>query len=496
MNVYFFRTKYFLPSLHLFPIGQNLQRNAFIHSTKTFQNIVRPIVMVFTIVEAGAGLLIRFTSRHGSGCRRICISSCFRSDIIYLNRHDCIKDIINHKTISSVGILKLQSRQRFYQKSLIGTTSKPTPIERKHFSTSYQPFIRDFQTSNLGLSQDQQDQLRSSGRVVWGAVIINGANFLAKTIAWIYTGSHSMFAESIHSLADTANQLILAVGIRKSLQSPTADHPYGYHPMRYIAPLISGVGIFCVGCGLSIYHGCEALFTSQPELFISPLWAYGILLFSFLSESTTLFMATQALRSGAKKSKLKVRDYIAQNSDPGVIVVLLEDLAAVVGIGIAAGCMGLSSYYNTHVFDACGSLIIGSLLGGVATFIIKKNTVALVGKSIPKVTLNNMNRIIEKDVLIRAIHDVKAMDLGNGVVRYKAEVDVDGRELTKKYLEKIDLNELVADIKEIKSEKDAEAFILAHGEGVVDILGAEVDRIEKELRRKHPKVKHVDLEVL
>lgn len=305
-----------------------------------------------------------------------------------------------------------------------------------------------------------------------------------------------MFAESVHSLADTANQLILAVGIRKSLQSPTADHPYGYHPMRYIAPLISGVGIFCVGCGLSIYHGFEALMVDKPELFVSPTWAYGILTFSFLSESTTLVMAVMTLRDGARKSNISMRDYIGQNRDPGVIVVLLEDFAAVLGIGIAATCMALSNHYGTHVFDACGSLMIGSLLGAVATFIIKKNTIALVGKSIPQDTLNNINRIIEKDVLIRAIHDVKATDLGNGVVRYKAEVDVDGRELARKYLEKMDLKGLLEEIREIKSEKDAEAFVLTHGEGVVDLLGAEVDRIEKELRRNHPKVKHVDLEVL
>lgn len=360
-------------------------------------------------------------------------------------------------------------------------TNRTPPAKRPTFPASYHPYVRDtLQTSSI--SKDEQELLRSSGRVVWGAVFINAANFLAKSIAWFYTGSHSMFAESVHSLADTANQLILAVGIRKSIQSPTADHPYGYHPMRYIAPLISGVGIFCVGCGLSIYHGCEALFNEKPELFISPLWAYGILTFSLLSESTTLFIAVKALRIGASKSNLTMREYIAQNSDPGVIVVLLEDVAAVMGIGIAATCMGLSNYYNTHVFDAFGSLVIGSLLGAVATFIIKKNTVALVGKSIPRDTLNNINRIIEKDILIRAIHDVKATDLGNGVVRYKAEVDVDGRELSRKYLEKINLKELLEDIREIRNEKDAEAFILAHGEGVVDLLGAEVDRIEKELR--------------
>jgi zinc transporter 9 len=78
-------------------------------------------------------------------------------------------------------------------------------------------------------------------------------------VAWWLTGSHSLFAEAIHSLADTINQLILAYGIHKSTQRANVDHPYGYAHMRHVASLISGVGIFCVGAGLSIYHGITGL---------------------------------------------------------------------------------------------------------------------------------------------------------------------------------------------------------------------------------------------
>lgn len=99
----------------------------------------------------------------------------------------------------------------------------------------------------------------SSGKVVLTAVGINALNFLFKCGAWLYTGSHSMFAECIHSLADTINQLILAYGIHKSTQIADSDHPYGYSNMRYVSSLISGVGIFCVGTGLSFYHGITGL---------------------------------------------------------------------------------------------------------------------------------------------------------------------------------------------------------------------------------------------
>lgn len=78
------------------------------------------------------------------------------------------------------------------------------------------------------------------------------------------TGSHSLFAEAIHSLADTINQIILAYGIHKSTQRANVDHPYGYANMRHVASLISGVGIFCVGAGLSLYHGITGLFVLEP----------------------------------------------------------------------------------------------------------------------------------------------------------------------------------------------------------------------------------------
>lgn len=88
----------------------------------------------------------------------------------------------------------------------------------------------------------------------------NGTNFVLKLLGWYMTGSHSLFAEAIHSLADTTNQLILAYGIHKSTQSANIEHPYGYTNMRHVASLISGVGIFCVGAGMSFYHGITGLY--------------------------------------------------------------------------------------------------------------------------------------------------------------------------------------------------------------------------------------------
>lgn len=333
-----------------------------------------------------------------------------------------------------------------------------------------------------------------SGRVVLTAVVINASNFLFKLFAWVYTGSHSMFSECIHSAADTCNQLILAYGIHKSVQNPNADHPYGYSNMKYVSSLISGVGIFCVGTGLSVYHGINGLISPAPiESFY---WAYYILGGSLVSEGATLLVAINSIKKGAEEKKESFWDYVLSGQDPSVNVVLMEDLAAVLGILCAASCMGLTSLLGNSTFDAIGSLLVGGLLGGVASFIIYTNVAALVGRSISQENLDKINAVIESDIMVRAIHDVKGIDMGNNLVRYKAELDFDGRELTRSYLDKHDLLTMLEEVKGMQNIDELEAFLLKHGESIVDMLGGEIDRIELKLKKIHPEIRHCDLEVL
>ncbi|XP_033211950.1 zinc transporter 9 [Belonocnema kinseyi] len=333
-----------------------------------------------------------------------------------------------------------------------------------------------------------------SGRVVLTAIIINASNFLFKLFAWLYTGSHSMFSECIHSAADTCNQLILAYGIHKSVQNPNPDHPYGYTNMKYVSSLISGVGIFCVGTGLSVYHGIHGLLFPEPV--DSFYWAYFILGGSLVSEGATLMVAINSIKKGAMEKRLKFKEYVMSGLDPSVNVVLMEDFAAVIGVCCAASCMGLTSYLGNPAFDAIGSLLVGGLLGGVASFIIYSNVAALIGRSISQDSLDKINAELESDIMVRAIHDVKGIDMGNSLVRYKAELDFDGRELTRSYLDNHDLNTMLEEVKKMQNIDELEAFLLKHGENIVDLLGGEIDRIEVKLKKKHPEIRHCDLEIL
>lgn len=179
-----------------------------------------------------------------------------------------------------------------------------------------------------------------SGTVVLGAIAINTSNFAVKLLAWLWSGSHSMFSEAIHSLADTLNQMILAYGIHKSTKHPTKDHPYGYSNAQYVTALISGVGIFCLGAGVSVYHGIHGLMS--PGSMGSLGVALGVLGISFVSESITLGLAVRSIRRSANLQKMTFTEYVLSGLDPAVNVVLLEDAAAVAGVVIAASCMGLS----------------------------------------------------------------------------------------------------------------------------------------------------------
>uniref|UniRef100_A0A674KAC3 Proton-coupled zinc antiporter SLC30A9, mitochondrial n=1 Tax=Terrapene triunguis TaxID=2587831 RepID=A0A674KAC3_9SAUR len=318
-----------------------------------------------------------------------------------------------------------------------------------------------------------RDHLNSFGKV-------NGLNFFFKLLAWVYTGSASMFSEAIHSLADTCNQALLALGISQSARTPDPSHPYGFTNMRYIASLISGVGIFMMGAGLSWYHGIIGLLHPQPME--SLLWAYCILAGSLVSEGATLLVAINEIRRSSRAKGLSFYQYVRLSRDPSTNVVLLEDAAAVLGVTLAATCMGLTSLTGNPYYDSLGSLGVGTLLGAVSAFLIYTNTEALLGRSINPEQLQRLTELLESDPVVRAIHDVKATDMGLSKVRFKAEVDFDGRVVTRSYLEKQDIEQLLQEIQQVKTLEELEAFMLKHGENIIDTLGAEVDRLEKELK--------------
>ncbi|VDK74587.1 unnamed protein product [Cylicostephanus goldi] len=136
-------------------------------------------------------------------------------------------------------------------------------------------------------------------------------------------------------------------------------------------------------------------------------------------------------------------------------------------------------------------------LGTVASFIIRTNAAHLVGRSLPQRITDDIVCRLNNDPVIRSVHDVKATALGVEQSRFKAELDFDGRAITRAYLHhNVQMSTLLKEVKDIKDEGELANFMETHGEKIIDRLGDEIDRIETEITGKHPDIQHVDLEAL
>ncbi|GMT20181.1 hypothetical protein PFISCL1PPCAC_11478, partial [Pristionchus fissidentatus] len=341
----------------------------------------------------------------------------------------------------------------------------------------------------------EDDVNAGADRVVGIAFALNSCDMIMKFAAAYLTGSKSLFAEAIHSTMDTCNQLILLLGIRYSGKTPDGQFPYGYGNMRYVTSLISGCGILGFGCGLSMYHGISGLLNPTA---LEPLtYAYYALFMSLCFQGTSAITAYREVNRKAKMAGISIMNYVKTSADPSLNVVLLEDTAAVSGVGIAMCAISLSSLLDSPIPDSVGSIMIGALLGTVAMFIIRTNAAHLVGRSLPDRITNDIVARLSNDPVVRSVHDVKTTSLGVEHSRFKAEIDFDGRAITRAYLkEEADTGMMLRDAQKLETPQQLEEFMEEHGEKIIDRVGEEIDRIEGEITKKHKDIRHVDLEAL
>lgn len=192
----------------------------------------------------------------------------------------------------------------------------------------------------------------------------------AKVFGWFVTGSPTLFAESIHSAADVANQVLLKVGEVRSAGAPDALHPFGRGQERFFWALVSAVSVFFVGCGVTVYHGVDSLL--HPE-HIEPftLLPLSLLLFSLVLESYTFSVAWRELGGW--------RGFRASRSNTTVLAVLLEDAVAVLGILLTLFVAGISYFWGPHpVLDSLVSILVGLILGAMALFLANANRTMLI----------------------------------------------------------------------------------------------------------------------
>ena len=251
-----------------------------------------------------------------------------------------------------------------------------------------------------------------SSRAILYAFIANLGIALAKLAAALYTNSGSMLAESIHSFADSGNQVLLYVGLRQSQRPPDARHPLGYGKTSYFWSFIVALMLFSVGGLFSIYEGWHKLHVTEP--LNKPWIALLVLGVSILLESGSL--------AGCVREINKIRGdkpfgkWLSGTRNAELVVVLGEDIAALVGLVLALGFVTLATLTGNMVFDAIGSIVIGVVLIVVSIFIAVRIKVLIIGTSAEDDLRMAINEEIAGDPGIQKLFNAITLQLGPQVM--------------------------------------------------------------------------------
>lgn len=238
-------------------------------------------------------------------------------------------------------------------------------------------------------------------RAVVTALFANLVVAIAKFAVYAVTGSASMFAESVHSAADSANQVLLLFGGWSAQRAPTREHPFGYGRERYFWAFVVSLVIFSLGGLFAMYEGVHKFMAPQP--LESPWLAIGLLFFAAAFEGVALRSAVVASRK--ERGNSSWMEFIRNTKNPELPVILLEDLAALVGLLLALIGISLAMITGDPRFDALGSVAIGVLLTVVAMLLATEMRSLLIGEAAaPKLRLAIVGAIEGADHVVRLIH--------------------------------------------------------------------------------------------
>ena len=238
-------------------------------------------------------------------------------------------------------------------------------------------------------------------RAIIAALLANAGIAVAKFIGFLVTGSSSMLAEAVHSVADTSNQGLLLLGGKRAERAATAEHPFGYGRDRYFYSFIVALLLFTLGSVFAIYEGIHKL--QHPEPLTTPIVAVIILVVAVCLEGFSFRTAIHESRP--LKGSSTWWGFIRQSKVPELPVVLLEDFGALIGLVLALFGVGLTVLTGDPVWDSIGTLCIGTLLGVIAIILIVEMKSLLIGEGAAAPVLSTITERLESgDEVVRVIH--------------------------------------------------------------------------------------------
>ena len=249
---------------------------------------------------------------------------------------------------------------------------------------------------------------KGSIRVVYAGIAGNLLVAITKFAAAYFTHSSAMLSEAVHSLVDTGDQVVMLYGIRRSERVPDASHPFGYGRELYFWSFVVAVLIFAIGAGVSVYEGIHHILNPEP---LRDAWINYVVL--AIAAAIEFGSWTVAL----KEFRLHKRDMgyfeAAQNTkDPSTLTLLLEDSAALIGIGFAAIGTAATQLTGNPVYDGAASIAIGVLLAFVSIFLARETKRLLIGEPADRRLVEELRTAAAAQPGIKHVNGIATIHVG------------------------------------------------------------------------------------
>jgi len=408
----------------------------------------------------------------------------------------------------------------------------------RHFATNATP-SPESDPGQTSAAAAKENHSNDSARTVYMSMLGNSVILIMKAAVWMRTGSSAMLAETIHTAADTANQTLLVMGMRQSQTAADTRHPYGYGKAAWFWSLVSALGMFWCGAGVSVAHGVWSIMHPSPvEVGIETA---VVLAASLAVDGYVLSQAVKVILERAQSRAVDAQDpshsdydgeeaatpqgntsagwlptrafaidpaaplrsalgmlrsavwYVRSTRDPYVTSVFLEDTVACSGVIAAAAGITLSHVTGNPLWDGLASIAIGGMLGGVAMQLVRMNKRYLMGHTVDGSTLSGIQRILLSRPSIEAVGDVQSQYTGPSEFAYKAEVDFDGTYLSARL--QTNYRELfLRSARGGTLEADLPLLLSYYAEDVTRLVERELKAVEKDIRAEYPGAVYIELE--
>lgn len=250
------------------------------------------------------------------------------------------------------------------------------------------------------------------------AFFVNLGIFIIKLAAALITRSAGMLAEAVHSFADTGNQVLLLLGYKRSQKTADEAHPFGYGKEEYFWSFIVAILLFALGGIYSVYEGVHKLL--HPEELKHLYINFAILGIAVAAEGYSWWVARKSIGGN---SISQIYDELVESKDAGKVVVFVEDTGALIGLFVALIGNLLAFLTHNPMYDAISSVIIGLLLFGLTYFLANEMRKLIIGERIDDAHLGIAMRIIAEHPHVKAVGQIKSMQLGSGECIIAAHVD-------------------------------------------------------------------------